>query len=142
MFNRYTGYSRALEAAGITLQPTYHAQGPMSREGGRQMGLQLFSLPTPPTAVFAFSDVQALGLIEAARELNLKVPDDLSVIGYDDIDMAYYAQLTTVRQQLFESGVQGVELLLEAIEEPGMPPVHRQLTTELIIRQTTAPPRR
>ena len=106
------------------------------------MGLQLFSLPTPPTAVFAFSDVQALGLIEAARELNLKVPDDLSVIGYDDIDMAYYAQLTTVRQQLFESGVQGVELLLEAIEKPGMPLVHRQLATELVIRQTTAPPRR
>jgi LacI family transcriptional regulator len=142
MFNRYTGYSRALEAAGIKLEPVYHAQGPMSREGGRQMGLQLFSLPNPPTAVFAFSDVQALGLIEAARELKLKVPDDLSVIGYDDIDMAYYAQLTTVRQQLFESGVQGVELLLEAIDKPGMPPVHRQLATELIIRQTTAPPRR
>jgi DNA-binding LacI/PurR family transcriptional regulator len=140
MLNRYTGYSRALEAADIELVPAYHAQGPMSREGGRQLGLHLFSLPVPPTAVFAFSDIQALGVIEAARELKLKVPDDLSVIGYDDIDLAYYARLTTVRQQLFESGVQGVELLLKAINEPDMPLVHRQLATELVLRQTTAPP--
>jgi DNA-binding LacI/PurR family transcriptional regulator len=142
MLNRYTGYCRALETAGIEPEPAYHAQGAMSREGGRQMGLYLFSLPVPPTAIFAFSDVQALGAIEAARELNRSVPGDLSVAGYDDIDLAYYAQLTTVRQQLFESGVQGVELLLKAIEEPEMPLVHRQLATELVIRQTTAPPRK
>lgn len=139
MLNRYTGYCRALEASNIELEPAYHAQGVMSREGGRQMGLHLFSLPDPPTAIFAFSDIQALGAIEAARELEVKVPAHLSVMGYDDIDLAHYAQLTTVRQHLFESGVQGVELLLEAIDDPAMPVVHRQLATELVVRQTTAP---
>ena len=102
------------------------------------MGLHLFSLPVPPTAVFAFSDIQALGVIEAAHELKLKVPDDLSVIGYDDIDLAYYARLTTVRQQLFESGVQGVELLLKAINNPDMPPTHHTYPTELVVRSTTS----
>ncbi|HEY7617265.1 MAG TPA: substrate-binding domain-containing protein, partial [Terriglobales bacterium] len=65
---------------------------------------------------------------------------DLSVIGYDDIELAHYAGLTTIRQHLFESGVQGVELLLDAIDNSETSPTQLQLPTELIIRQTTAPP--
>ena len=68
-----------------------------------------------PTAIFAASDTQALGVIAAARELGLHVPDDLSVIGYDDIEAAEYVGLTTVRQQLFESGRRGAEVLLAEI---------------------------
>lgn len=140
--HRYLGYCRALEAAGIPINPDYHHQGWLSRENGQQMALELLSLPDPPTAIFAFSDELALGALEAARDLNLKVPTDLSVVGYDDIELAHFAQLTTVRQHLFESGIQGVELLLDAIDNPKAAPTHLQFPTELVIRQTTAPPGR
>lgn len=139
--NRYLGYCQALEAAGLSIEPAYHRQGWHGRENGRQMAHELLHLPDPPTAIFAFSDELALGVLEAARDLNLNVPGDLSVVGYDDIELANFAQLTTIRQNLFESGVQGVELLLDAIDNPDTPPTHLQLSTELIIRQTTAPPR-
>ncbi len=138
--NRYKGYCRALKAAGISLKPNYVRECKPTREDGRLMALELLNQPDPPTAIFAYSDVQALGTLEAARDLNLNVPADLAVIGYDDIDTAHFAQLTTVRQHLFESGVQGVELLLKAINNPEQAPSHRQLPTELIIRRTTAPP--
>jgi DNA-binding LacI/PurR family transcriptional regulator len=139
--NRYMGYRQALEAAGIAVRPEYHRQGWHSRENGRQMALDLLNLPDPPTAIFAFSDELALGVLEAARDLGLKVPDELSVVGYDDIELAHFAQLTTVRQNLFESGVQGVELLLDTFDNPDGPPIQLQLSTKLVVRKTTAPPK-
>ncbi len=140
--NRYLGYCQALKTAGLPLVPAYHHQGWHSREQGCKMALELLNLADPPTAIFAFSDELALGVLEAARSLNLNVPADLSVVGYDDIELAHFVQLTTIRQQLVESGVQGVELLFDAIDNPDKPPTHLQLPTELIIRQTTAPPGR
>ena len=137
--NRYMGYRQALEGAGIPVVPEYHRQGWHSRANGRQMTLDLLKLPQPPTAIFAFSDELALGALEAARDVGLKVPDDLSVVGYDDIELAHFAQLTTMRQHLFESGVQGVELLLDRIDNPEAPLPQLQLAPELIVRQTTAP---
>lgn len=138
--NRYLGYYQAHEAAGFSIRPEYHLQNEHSRENGRRMALDLLSLPDPPTAIFAFSDELALGVLEAARDLNLNVPGNLSVIGYDDIELAHFAQLTTIRQYLFESGVQGVELLLDAIDNSETSLTQLQLSTELIIRRTTAPP--
>jgi DNA-binding LacI/PurR family transcriptional regulator len=138
--NRYLGYCQAHQAAGLSVCPEYHQQNDHSRENGRRMALNLLSLPNPPTAIFTFSDELALGVLEAAHDLNLNVPGDLSVIGYDDIELAHYAGLTTIRQHLFESGVQGVELLLDAIDNSETSPTQLQLPTELIIRQTTAPP--
>jgi DNA-binding LacI/PurR family transcriptional regulator len=139
--NRYMGYRQALEAAGLPVRPEYHRQGWHSRENGCQMALDLLNLPDPPTAIFAFSDELALGVLEGARDLGLQVPGDLSVVGYDDIELAHFAQLTTVRQNLFESGVQGVELLLDTIENPDATPTQLQLPTKLVIRKTTAPPK-
>jgi len=138
--NRYQGYCHALKNAGLPILPEYHRLGWRDRNEAREMGRELLNLPDPPTAIFAFSDEQALGVIEAAREQNLAVPGDLSVLGYDDIRLAEFAQLTTVRQFLFESGAEGVELLLTLIENPVETPIHRQISTELIVRQTTAPP--
>jgi len=138
--NRYMGYRQALEGAGIPVRPEYHRQGWHTRDNGRQMAMDLLNLPDPPTAIFAFSDELALGVLEGARDLGLKVPQELSVVGYDDIQLAHFAQLTTVRQNLFESGVQGVELLLDTIENPEAPPAQLQLPTELVVRKTTAPP--
>lgn len=139
--NRYEGYCRALKNFGIPITAEYHRQGDVSREAARKMALYLLQLPNPPTAIFAYSDVQALGVLEAARDLNVSVPDELSVVGYDDIETAYFARLTTVRQRLYESGVSGVHLLLETMSGEGMPLKCIQLPTELIIRQTTAPPK-
>jgi len=138
--NRYSGYCRAHESAGLPIRPDYLRQDDDNRENGRRMTLDLLHLPDRPTAIFTYSDEMAVGVLEAARELNLNVPRDLSVVGYDDIDLARFARLTTVRQHLFESGVQGVELLLDAIDNPDMPPPQLQLPTELVVRQTTAPP--
>lgn len=140
--NRYKGYCQALDQAGIVVQPEYHRQGWFGREEGRQMTTELLDLDDPPTAIFAFSDEMALGVLDAARDLGVNIPGDLSVVGYDDIELANFAQLTTIRQHLFESGVQGVEFLLKTIDEPDAPVCHLQLPTELIVRSTTTPPAR
>jgi DNA-binding LacI/PurR family transcriptional regulator len=100
----------------------------------------MLSLPEPPTAILAASDTQAVGVLEAAREVGLRVPEDLSVVGYDDIELAEIMELTTMRQSLFESGQRGAELLLELLEDPHTEPVHEQLPTELVVRRTSAPP--
>ncbi len=139
--HRYQGYSQTLEEAGIPPEPAYFRQCRADRALGREVACELLHLPTPPTAIFCYSDVQALGVIEAARDLGLDVPTDLSVIGYDDIETAHFARLTTTRQHLFESGVQGVNLLLKAVETPDMPLTHIEFDTELIIRRTTGPPK-
>lgn len=139
--NRYDGYCRALKAASLPIRPDYCLQGPVNREAGRKMAIKLLNLADPPTAIFAYSDIQALGVLEAARELSINVPEELSVVGYDDIEIAYFVRLTTVKQQLFESGVRGVDLLNQVIDDPEMPLRRIQLPTRLVIRQTTAPPR-
>jgi DNA-binding LacI/PurR family transcriptional regulator len=138
--DRYTGYRQALAEAGLSFQAGYHCQGEHGREQARHMASHLLSLPDPPTAVFAASDTQALGVLEAAQDAGLKVPEDLSVVGYDDIEIAEFFHLTTVRQPLFALGVEGVELLLETIANPPPAPRRVLLPVELVIRGTTAPP--
>ena len=102
----------------------------------------MLAIPEPPTAIFAASDTQAAGVLEAARDAGMAVPQDLSVIGYDDIELAEHLGLTTIQQLLFESGERGVRALLEVISNPGLKPISDVLPTKLIVRNTTAPPRR
>ncbi|HEY6073698.1 MAG TPA: substrate-binding domain-containing protein, partial [Anaerolineales bacterium] len=97
--------------------------------------------PARPTAIFAASDTQALGVIEAAQDKGLRVPEDLSVVGYDDIEVAEYAGLTTVRQMLYESGKRGIELLLDKLADPETKPACEVMPTQLIVRKTTGMPR-
>ena len=104
------------------------------------MARQLMTLAEPPTAIFAGSDVQAFGALEAAEDLGIRIPDEFSVIGYDDIEIAEYMHLTTVRQHLFRSGVEGVALLLEAIARPFPVPRRLLLPLEVVKRSTTAAP--
>jgi DNA-binding LacI/PurR family transcriptional regulator len=104
------------------------------------MILDLLSLPDPPTAIFAANDELALEVLEVARDLNLEIPRDLSVIGYDNTEMARFARLTTGGRHLFELGAQGAKRLFEAIDQPDRPPTQVQLSTELVLRHTTAPP--
>ena len=98
-------------------------------------------LPDPPTAIFAYSDTQAIGVLEAAEDLGLRVPEDLSVVGYDDIEAAEFVYLTTIRQSLYESGVRGAQLLLEHMNTSFSEPKKILLATELVVRNTTAPPK-
>jgi DNA-binding LacI/PurR family transcriptional regulator len=139
---RFEGYQKALEEAGIAIDPRLHRHGDHGRYEAERLASEMLRLREPPTAIFAASDTQALGVLEAARALGLRVPEDLSVIGYDDVEFADYVGLTTVRQQLFESGQVGLQLLLDAISDPTREPACVQMQSELVIRSTTAPPKR
>jgi LacI family transcriptional regulator len=136
---RYQGYRLSLKAARIPFRSEYQRQSEHGRCEARRLAAQMLELPERPTAIFAASDTQALGVLEAARDAGLQVPGDLSVIGYDDIEIAEYLGLTTMRQMLFESGRRGVELLLEAMLQASDTPVSEVMPTELVVRSTTGP---
>lgn len=142
VYDRHRGYRLALQEAGIPLRRHYYRQGGLERGDARPLAHELLNLPDRPTAIFTYCDTQAFGVIEAATELGLRIPEDVSVIGFDDIEAAEYAQLTTVRQSLFESGVLGAELMLEAIRDPMCDTQEVLLDVDLVIRQTTAKPAR
>ena len=116
---RLQGLSEHLASAGLDLDPDLVRLGPHGREVATHLATDLLQHPSRPTAVFAHSDTQAIGVLEAAAALHLRVPEDVSVIGFDDIEAARVAGLTTVHQPLFESGVVGASLLLEQLNEPG-----------------------
>jgi LacI family transcriptional regulator len=136
--DRYLGYCRALEMAGISRRPEYYQQGEHSQLAARAMAKELLSIKDRPTAIFAASDTQAIGVLWAARDLGLNVPDDLSLIGYDDIQLAEYLHLTTVRQPSYALGLEAAELLFELIDEPDRSPKEMLLETDLIVRGTTS----
>jgi DNA-binding LacI/PurR family transcriptional regulator len=142
--DRYRGYRQTLDEAGISYCPEYHRQGKYGWREARRMTHELLDLPEPPTAIFAYSDTMAFGVLEAAQQLGVDVPGRLSVIGFDDVEIAQYFRLTTVRQPLHESGARGAELLLEYMDsDDGGPPIgprHVVQPTELVARSTTGPP--
>jgi DNA-binding LacI/PurR family transcriptional regulator len=139
---RHRGYRAALAGAGLPPRAQYEHVTDWSPAGGARAWRVLAALPEPPTAVFAGSDTQALGVLEAARQLGWRVPEQLAVVGYNDIEVATYVGLTTVRIPMRELGRRGVELLLAAIEQPATSPTHICLAGELVVRQTsgTGPP--
>lgn len=139
--DRFNGYRKALEEAGIPLRQEYHCQGKYGWRDARRMAFEIFSLEERPTAIFAYCDTMAFGVLEAAQKCNLSSPADMSVIGFDDVEISQYFQLTTIRQPLYESGARGAEMLLEYLDsDAGRPAQHVVLPTELVVRQTTAPP--
>ena len=137
---RFEGYCKAHNDAEIPVMPELHQHGEHGRYEARRLAAEMLSLPERPTAIFAASDTQAIGVMEAARERGFRVPRDLSVIGYDDIELAEHLGLTTIQQLLFESGQKGVELLLAVIADAGRKPTSEILPTELVIRNTSSAP--
>jgi LacI family transcriptional regulator len=139
---RYLGYQKALEEIGISLRPEYVATGEFGRYEARETAGTLLKMGQAPTAIVVASDTEAMGVLEVAREQGLRIPQDLSVIGYDDIDVAEYLGLTTIRQPLFESGWRGAQLLfhLMAGTREVAKPICEWLPLELVVRKTTAPP--
>jgi DNA-binding LacI/PurR family transcriptional regulator len=134
---RRRGYEAALRDAGVEPRRGLVRLGPHRRDAARAATRDLLALAEPPTAVFAASDHQALGAVEAARAAGLEVPRRLSVIGFDDVELARYCGLTTVAQPLEESGALGAEALLTTLA--GGTPRSVELRLELQARTTTAP---
>ena len=137
---RFRGYQKSLATADIPFQESYHQQGEHGVREAQAMTHRLLDLPEPPTAVVAASDTQASGVLAAARERGLRIPEDLSVVGYDDIEIAEYLHLTTIHQPLFTSGVEGVELLLRMLSGGKSEQQCINLPLELIRRGTTSAP--
>ena len=144
--DRLEGYKAALADHNIPLNPELIFEGDFTQSSGYSGATRFLHMEERPTAVFASNDVQAMGVIEATRACGLHVPKDLSVIGFDDIPMAALSnpQLTTVHQPLQEMGKLATQMLLESInnsEEKVKKSTSKILPTELIIRETTAPPK-
>ena len=139
---RLDGYRAALERAGLSVNDQLVRPGDFRVKAGYEQAKVLFNLRKRPTAIFAGSDLSALGVLRAAREAGFHVPEDLSVVGFDDIPLAAWITpaLTTVRQPLTEMAAVAVRTLLEGAEG-GEPPRRRvELATDLIVRESTAPP--
>jgi LacI family transcriptional regulator len=134
---RLAGFRRELEAAGRPLPDEYVSLGPFGVEEARRQAHELLNLGVPPTAIFAHSDIQAIGALRAARDRGLRVPDDLAIVGFDDLDVAGHLGLTTIHQPLGESGRIAVELLLERIADPGRSVRTVRLPLTVMERDTT-----
>jgi len=137
--DRLIGLHRALGEAGLLFEPEQVLISEWSRKGGKHAALQLLTQQKRPTAIFAASDVQAVGALEAARELGLRVPEQLSVIGFDDIEISELLELSTMQQPLQEMGELGASKLVELIENPSHPPELIRFDTKLVERRTTSP---
>ncbi len=133
---RLAGYRTALVSAGVELPESYIGLAPHSLENARRVTHLLLDQPQPPTAIFAASDTQAMGVLKAARERSMAVPTELAVIGFDDLDIADYIGLTTIRQPLLESGRVAVDLLLSRLADPTRPPQEVWLPLTLVQRET------
>jgi LacI family transcriptional regulator len=133
---RLAGYRQGLAEAGIELLEDYVSLAPFGRDEARQQTHQLLDLATPPTAILAHSDIQAMGVLKAARERGVAVPADLAVIGFDDLDCADYIGLTTVHQPLIESGRIAVSLLLERLDNRSGPIQRVSLPLHVVQRET------
>lgn len=140
---RIDGYRTALDSAGVPIDPALISHGRFHVEEGIERGRALLQLADRPTAIFAGNDLQALGVYQAARELRLHIPEDLSVVGFDDLPVARWVgpPLTTVRQPLVEMAVTASELVLALARGERPAQARVELSTELIVRESTAAPR-
>ena len=143
--DRLEGYRSALAEAGIAFSMDRviisgsGKQDGFSREAGRTSMMQLLGLPKgaqPITAVFIASDVQAIGALEVAREAGIRVPEDIAVVSFDDIELAQHAGLTTMRQPMYEMGVLALETLHARIKNPAAPPTLTAFLPKLVIRRS------
>ncbi len=138
---REEGVRDALRARGLELDDDLIVPGNFSFDGGAEGMARLLDRSDPPTAVFALSDEMAIGGLGVARERGFDVPEDLSVMGFDDHDVSAYLGLTTIRQDVVAQGEMAIERLLAALLDPATPVTHEIFPTELVVRDTTGAPR-
>jgi DNA-binding LacI/PurR family transcriptional regulator len=134
---RLEGFKKALEKQHISLPDDQICITRYDVKSAEEDIEPMLTLPDPPTAIFAATDLQAIGVINKARQLGLRVPQDLAVLGFDDLDVADYVGLSTIHQPLDESGRLAVEILLARLKDPERPLRHIRLPLKLIERQTT-----
>jgi LacI family transcriptional regulator len=141
---RLAGYHAALAGYGIAPDPTLVYSGDFHQPSGYDGGLALLALPEPPTAIFASNDEMAFGVMAAARDRSLRLPDDVSIVGFDDIPQAAtsYPPLTTVRQPLEEMGRVATRRLVELIAQPQLQVARVALPTALVVRESCQAPAR
>jgi DNA-binding LacI/PurR family transcriptional regulator len=137
---RLTGARRAMERAGLTLPDRCIGIGDHSRHRAAELAMRMLTHRLPPTAIVCASDTQAAGVLEAARAIGLSVPGDLSVTGYDDLELADHLGLTTVHQPLFDSGIRAVQRLLIGLDGQPMTPLREVQAIGLVVRNTTSAP--
>jgi LacI family transcriptional regulator len=137
---REAGFRAGLRAAGLELHDEAFVRGEYSHADGHAAMRQLLALDPPPTAVFCANDLIAMGALDAARALGVRVPDDAWVVGYDDIPMAAWEafDLTTVRQPVTEIADRAVDRLLGRIADAALPPLHHRFPADVIVRRSTA----
>jgi len=140
---RQQGYQQALRRAGVSMNPAYSTIGDFTFEAGAQAVRQLLALPEQPTAIFCHNDTMAIGAIQEAKKLGLRVPQDLSVVGFDDIQFAQYCDppLTTISQPRYEIGRQAMLMMLDLLKGNDVQAGSRLLEASLVVRGSTAPPR-
>jgi DNA-binding LacI/PurR family transcriptional regulator len=138
---RLDGYRAAMDMAGIPVDPALVRVGDFQILDGVKHMRELLSLPDPPTAVFACNDGQALGVYQAVTEAGLRIPDDLSVVGFDDLYPAAWTvpPLTTVRQPLADMAATAASMVIGLAQGQPLPRKRVELTTELVVRASTAP---
>jgi LacI family transcriptional regulator len=140
--DRLRGYRAAVQAAGLAYRDEYVAYGDFYVESGRTGAARLLSLPEPPTAIFAAADMMAIGAVRAAAELGLRVPEDVAIVGFDDIQLAPHLNppLTTLRQDKLGLGAAAGEALIARINGDDTRSPLRMLDVELVVRGSTAAP--
>jgi len=140
---RLKGFRRALEEARVSIEPEYVQEAFFDRPSGYHAALRLLRMVPRPTAIFACNDLMALGVLLAARELNVSCPDELSIVGFDNLDFTEFTApgLTTVHQSGYQLGATAARLLLERIDGSKQRTKKLVLPTELKIRHSAAPPR-
>ncbi len=141
---RLNGFHAGLVAAGLVPDASLEVSSDWRIEGGAEAALRLLDRPDRPTAVVAFNDNVAVGTMRAARALGVRVPEELSIVGFDDVEFSELVApaLTTVRQPLEEMGRMAVSLLTRLIERQPVEALHVELATRLVVRESTAPPPR
>lgn len=137
---RHAGYRQALEAVQIPYDPALVVTADFTFKGGRAAARRLLDLPEPPTALFCANDESAMGALRAARDKGLRVPEDLSVIGFDDIQLAEITDppLTTVRQPRAEMGAKAMDVLIRTIEGEALSGLDIVMPVELVVRGSTS----
>ena len=134
---RLRGFAEALAAAGMPLEAPYIRLGTFEPENAQALTGELLDLPHPPRALFCMSDLQAFGAMKAVRDRGLRIPEDVAILGFDDIEAAEYMELSTVSQSLLESGRTAAEILLTKIEDPSRSIGVVSLDVTLVRRKTT-----
>jgi DNA-binding LacI/PurR family transcriptional regulator len=136
--DRLRGYKQALAAAGIDVEPGLIGRGSHDTAAAAEQAAQLLKSPAPPSAIFAASDTQAIGVLAAADRLGVAVPGQLSLVGFDDIESAAFLGLSTVRQPLARSGTEGAQRLCALLRGERVRPLRQELPIELMARGSSA----